>query len=49
MKHAYISELLGFWTFPSSGILGTRKHNVSKTRFVSVLRFGGRHVLSWVP
>jgi hypothetical protein len=30
------SELLG----PSSGILETRKHNVSKTGSVSVLRWG---------
>jgi hypothetical protein len=31
------SELLGFWTFPSSGILETRKH-VSDTGSLSVLR-----------
>jgi hypothetical protein len=27
-----------FWTFPSSGILETRKHDVSETGSVSVLR-----------
>jgi hypothetical protein len=27
-----------FWTFPSSGILETRKHDVSETGYVSVLR-----------
>jgi hypothetical protein len=26
------------WTFPSSGILETRKHDVSETGYVSVLR-----------
>jgi hypothetical protein len=31
------TELLGFWTFPSSGILESRKH-VSETGSVSVLR-----------
>jgi hypothetical protein len=36
----YPSELLGFWTFPSSGILGTRKHYVSETGSVSVVRCG---------
>jgi hypothetical protein len=28
----------GFWTFPLSGILETRKHDVSETGSVSVLR-----------
>jgi hypothetical protein len=28
--------------FPSSGILGTRKHDVSETGSVSVLRFRGK-------
>jgi hypothetical protein len=32
----------GFGLFPSSGILGTRKHDVSETASVSVLRFGGK-------
>jgi hypothetical protein len=32
------SELLGFWTFPSSGILETRKHDVSETGSVFILR-----------
>jgi hypothetical protein len=31
-----------FGLFPSSGILGTRKHDVSETRSVSVLRFWGK-------
>jgi hypothetical protein len=31
-----------FWTFPSSGILETRKHDVSGTGSVSVLREKGR-------
>jgi hypothetical protein len=30
-----------FWTFPSSGILETRKHEVSETGSVSVLRWEG--------
>jgi hypothetical protein len=34
---------------PSTGILGTRKHNVSETGSVSFLRRRGRHLLSWVP
>jgi hypothetical protein len=41
-----------YWVFglrPTSGILETRKHNVSETRSVSVLRWGGRHLLCWVP
>jgi hypothetical protein len=34
----------------SSCILKTRKHNVSETWSVSVLRWGeGRHLLCWVP
>jgi hypothetical protein len=34
-----------YWVFglcPSSGILETRKHNVSETESVSVLRSGGK-------
>jgi hypothetical protein len=38
-----------FGLFPSSGILGSRKHDVSETGSVSVLRCGGRHLLSWAP
>jgi hypothetical protein len=34
---------------PSSGILETRKHNLPETGSVSVLRWEGRHLLSWVP
>jgi hypothetical protein len=30
-----------FWTFPSSGVLETRKHNVPETGSVSVLRWKG--------
>jgi hypothetical protein len=40
-----------FWTFPSSGILETRKNDVSETGSVSgpeVIR-GRRHLLSWAP
>jgi hypothetical protein len=38
-----------FGLFPSTGILGTRKHDVSETESVSVLRCGGgRHLLSLV-
>jgi hypothetical protein len=33
--------LFFFWTFPSSGILETRKHDVSETGSVSVLRCKG--------
>jgi hypothetical protein len=36
------TELLGFWTFPASGILENRKHDVSETGSVSVLRWGGK-------
>jgi hypothetical protein len=38
-----------FGLFPSSGILGTRKHDVTESGCVSVLRYGGRKTLSWVP
>jgi hypothetical protein len=38
----------GFLLFPSSGILGDRKHDVSETVSVSVLRYGGKHLLSCV-
>jgi hypothetical protein len=38
-----------FGPLPSSGILETRKNNVSETGSVSVLRWGGRHLLCWVP
>jgi hypothetical protein len=31
----YNTELLAYWTFPSSGILENRKHYVSETRSVS--------------
>jgi hypothetical protein len=34
-----------FGFFPSSGILGTTKHDVSETGYVFVFRFGGRHLL----
>jgi hypothetical protein len=30
---------LGFWTCPSSGILNTRKHNVSETSIHSCILF----------
>jgi hypothetical protein len=35
------SEILGTWTFSSSGILKTREHNVSVTGAVSDLRWKG--------
>jgi hypothetical protein len=41
-----------YWVFgfrPSSGILKTRKQNVSETACVSVLRWGRRYLLFWVP
>jgi hypothetical protein len=38
-----------FGLFPSSGIIETRKHDVSETGSVSALRCGGRHLLRWVP
>jgi hypothetical protein len=39
---SYYAEWLFFFLFcPSSGILGTRKHSVSETGSVSVLRWGG--------
>jgi hypothetical protein len=34
---------------PSSGILKARKHNVSETGSVSILRWGGRHLFCWFP
>jgi hypothetical protein len=37
-----------FALLASSGILQTRKHDVSEIGSVSVLRWGGRHLLSWV-
>jgi hypothetical protein len=41
-----------YWSFglrPSSGILETWMHNVSETGSVSFFRWGGRHLLCWVP
>jgi hypothetical protein len=39
-----------FLLCPSSPILETRRHKVSETRSVSVLRWGGgRHLLCWAP
>jgi hypothetical protein len=42
-----------YWVFglcPSSSVVETRKHNISETGSVSVLRCGqGRHLLCWVP
>jgi hypothetical protein len=35
-----------FGLFPSSGILGTRKHDVSETGSISVLRYGGEDTYS---
>jgi hypothetical protein len=37
----YTGLLVFFWTFPSSGILETKKHDVSETGSVSVLRWEG--------
>jgi hypothetical protein len=39
-------QLLGFWTFPSSGILDTRKYDFSEAGSVSVLRWGGEDFYS---
>jgi hypothetical protein len=36
----------GFGLLPSSGILGTRKYDVSETGCVSVLRYGGEDTYS---
>jgi hypothetical protein len=41
-----------FWIFelcPSSGILETRKHNVSKLDLFPFSGEGGRYLLIWVP
>jgi hypothetical protein len=38
-----------FGLFPSSGILGTRKHDVSETESVSVLRCGGKTPTQFGP
>jgi hypothetical protein len=35
-----------FGLFPSSGIVGNRKHNISETVSVSILRCGGGKVLT---
>jgi hypothetical protein len=46
------SNSQNYWVFglcPSSSILKAREHNISETGSVSVLRWGGRHLLSWVP
>jgi hypothetical protein len=48
-KIIVLSELLGFGLCPTSGILKTRKHNVSETGSVSVFRWMGRHLLCLVP
>jgi hypothetical protein len=37
IRMRYLTELLGFGLFPSSGILETRKQDVSETGSVSVL------------
>jgi hypothetical protein len=37
-----------FGLCPLFGILETRKHDVLETGSVSVIRWGGRHLLSWV-
>jgi hypothetical protein len=38
ISHSLYSELLGFWTLSISDILETRKHNISETVSISVLR-----------
>jgi hypothetical protein len=35
---------MGFWTFPSSGILENRKHDVSETGSVSAIMWKGKKV-----
>jgi hypothetical protein len=46
LLHTWNTEAL----CPSSGILNTRKHNVSEIGSVSVLRLEvGRHLFCWVP
>jgi hypothetical protein len=47
-------SLRNYWVLglcPSSSILETRRHDVSETGSVFILRWGvgGRHLLSWVP
>jgi hypothetical protein len=50
IKYILPGLLVFFWTFPSSGILETRKHNVSETGSVSVLRYkGGEDTYSVEP
>jgi hypothetical protein len=45
-------DIQNYWSFghfPSSGILETRKSDVSETGSVFVLRYrGGTHLLSWI-
>jgi hypothetical protein len=36
--HSITQDYWAFWTFPSSGILETRKHDISETGSVSVLK-----------
>jgi hypothetical protein len=48
----YLFATQNYWVFglcSSSGILKTRKHNVSETGSVSVLRWTGRHLFCWAP
>jgi hypothetical protein len=42
----HIQNYRVFALFPSSGILGTREHDVSETGSVSVLRCGGEDIYS---
>jgi hypothetical protein len=45
----YTQNYWGFGLRSSSGILKTREHNVTETGSVSLLMWGGRHLLCWVP
>jgi hypothetical protein len=40
-QHKKYTELLGFFTFLSFGILENRKHDILETASVSILRWGG--------
>jgi hypothetical protein len=46
MMAYHIQNYWVFGLFPSSGILGTRKHDVSETGSVSILKCGGEDTYS---
>jgi hypothetical protein len=48
--YCWCSELLDFWTCPSSRILNIRKSQCFRNRISFCAKVkGGRHLLCWVP